>query len=133
MKKLVILCLLCLFGMVSTASAQYAGGDGEGHVNTLLSTSFPAFLNLFTGTDGDGYDDASSEPSDAATRYVAPSGEDAFNNCTDQTQPCVTIAQAVSQANPGDTLDLAAGTYTLSMSLLIDKALTIQGQGVVVQ
>ena len=32
----------------------------------------------------------------------------------------------------GDTLDLAAGTYN-EPGLVIDKALTIQGQGVVVQ
>lgn len=132
MKKLFSLCLLCLFGMVSTASAQYAGGDGEGHANTLQSTSFPAFLNLFTGSDGDGYDDASSEPSGAATRYVALIGDDAFNNCTEQTEPCATLAQAVTQANPGDTINLAAGTYA-APGFVIDKALIIEGAGSIVQ
>ena len=43
------------------------------------------------------------------------------------------VAISVSQANASDTIDLAAGIYTLSLSLLIDKALTIQGEGVVVQ
>lgn len=69
----------------------------------------------------------------SATRYVATDGRDTFNNCTVEADACDTIAHAVSQANAGDTIDLAAGIYTLSVSLLIDKALTIQGQGVVVQ
>ena len=39
---------------------------------------------------------------------------------------------AVSQANDGDTLDIAAGVY-LEPGLVIDKELTIQGAGVVVR
>ena len=67
------------------------------------------------------------------TRYVATNGSDTGNDCTNAANRCATLAHAVSQANAGDTIDMAAGTYTLSMSLLIDKALNIQGQGVIVQ
>ena len=108
MKKLVGLCLLCVFGVVPSASAQYMGGSG------------------------DGYDSASSEPLGSTTRYVAPTGSNAFNNCTDQAHPCATIAHAVSHANDGDTLNLAGGTYN-EPGLTIEKELNIEGQGVIVQ
>ena len=65
-------------------------------------------------------------------RYVATIGSDAGNDCINPVMPCATIAHAVSEANPGDTLDLADGTYNES-SLVITKAVNIQGQGVVVQ
>ncbi len=66
------------------------------------------------------------------TRYVAPTGSDTGNNdCTTAATPCQTIAHAVGQANDGDTLDLAAGTYN-EPSLVIEKHLMIEGQGVVV-
>lgn len=72
------------------------------------------------------------DPPPTVTRYVAPMGSDACNACTDASEPCATLAHAVSQANNGDTLDLAAGTYN-ETGLLIEKALLLQGQGVVVQ
>ena len=155
MKKLTSLCLLCVFGVVPGASAQFAGGDGydsatlatsfpfeqvnfytggdgDGYDSATLAMSFPAFVNLYTGGDGDGYDSRTSEPSGTTTRYVATDGRDAFNNCTVQADACATIAHAVNRANAGDILDLAAGTYT-EPGLVIDKALNIQGAGVIVQ
>ena len=133
MKKLVGLCLLCVLGIVPGASAQFAGGDGDGYDTVTLAMSFPAFVNLYTGGSGDGYDSRTSEPSGNTTRYVvATDGRDAFNNCTVQADACATIAHAVNRANAGDTLDLAAGIYT-EPGLVIDKALNIQGAGVVVQ
>jgi hypothetical protein len=72
-----------------------------------------------------------SSPS-AVTRYVAPTGNDTGNDCTNPANPCATIAHAVAQANDGDTLDLAEGTY-VEPGLVIDKNLLIQGQGVVVR
>ena len=107
MKKLTTLCLLCVLGIVPGVSAQFVGGDG------------------------DGYDSKTSEPSGTTTRYVATDGRNAFNNCTVQADACATLAHAVNRANAGDTLDLAAGTY--DESLVIDKALNIQGAGVIVQ
>ena len=67
----------------------------------------------------------------SVTRYVAPTGNDAGNNCTDANNPCLTIAHAVDQANPGETLHIASGTYA-EPGLVIDKRLRVLGQGIVV-
>ncbi len=66
------------------------------------------------------------------TRYVATGGDDMGNDCTHPGSPCATIGHAVSQANDGETIDVAAGTYT-EPGLIIEKKLIIQGPGVVVQ
>ncbi|HZD70216.1 MAG TPA: right-handed parallel beta-helix repeat-containing protein [Actinomycetes bacterium] len=58
----------------------------------------------------------------AATRLVSPSGTDA-GDCV--VSPCATIGYAVSQANAGDTISVAAGTYT--ESVLIQKQLALVG------
>ncbi len=58
--------------------------------------------------------------------------DDAGNDCTNPSNKCATLAHAVNQANAGDTINLDAGTYN-EPGLVIDKALNIQGQGVVVQ
>jgi len=68
----------------------------------------------------------------STTRYVATSGTDIGNDCTDAQNPCATLPHAVNQANPGDVIELAAGTYD-GLGLLIEKALTLQGEGVVVE
>lgn len=86
-------------------------------------------VGVSDASDGDFTIDAPG----SVTRYVAPTGSDTDNDCTDPLNPCATLAHAVSEADDGDTIDLAPGTYTLSMSVLIDKALNIQGQGVIVQ
>jgi len=65
------------------------------------------------------------------TRYVAIDGSDDGNDCTNSLYPCATLAHAVSQANDGDIIDLAAGTY--DETVVIVKKLILQGQGVVVQ
>jgi streptogramin lyase len=68
----------------------------------------------------------------SVTRYVAPTGTDAGNDCTVVSNPCATIAYAVAQANGGDIIHLASGVYHES-GLFIDKALIVVGRGAVVQ
>ena len=55
----------------------------------------------------------------AAIRYVAPTGTDGANDCTNPASPCATIGHALTQAAvEGDTISMVPGTYT--ESLVID-------------
>jgi parallel beta-helix repeat protein len=56
------------------------------------------------------------------TRHVSPTGTDA-GDCT--ASPCRTISYAVGQANAGDTISVAAGTYAESVS--VTKTLKLIG------
>ena len=60
-------------------------------------------------------------------RHVSTGGTDA-GNCV--SSPCRTIGYAVGQANPGDTVSVAAGTY--AESVLVQKRLTLSGNGATV-
>ena len=61
----------------------------------------------------------------AVDRYVATTGVDT-PSCLVQASPCKTITYAISQSNPiGDTINVAAGTYT--EQVIINKALTLKG------
>lgn len=66
----------------------------------------------------------------AGDRYVDPLTGSDTGDCSNNAAPCLTIAYAVAQAAAGDTVHLAAGTYTgpgnqhviLSQSVIIDGA-----------
>ncbi|RMF02855.1 MAG: hypothetical protein D6768_07270, partial [Chloroflexi bacterium] len=61
------------------------------------------------------------------TYYVAPNGDDA-NDCLSPASPCAAITAAVGKAADGDSIALAAGTYT--ETLVLTKSLTLLGAGV---
>lgn len=60
-------------------------------------------------------------------RYVSPSGTDS-GDCADIQEPCRSIAYAITQAAPGDTIILEAGTYNES-AIIVTKDLFIFGKG----
>ncbi|MEW5961724.1 MAG: right-handed parallel beta-helix repeat-containing protein, partial [Chloroflexota bacterium] len=67
-------------------------------------------------------------------RYVAPTGADGLNPCTNPGQPCATVQHAVDMANPGDEIRVAAGAYTgisqrqgITQVVYIDKPVSVRG------
>ncbi len=70
-----------------------------------------------------GANDTPPPPSD--TRYVAPNGSDAGNDCLDDLAPCRTIQHAINQAFGGETVQIAAGTYV--ENVILAKNVTLQG------
>jgi hypothetical protein len=65
---------------------------------------------------------------EAATRFVATTGSDeASNTCLSAADPCQTVQRAITEAEAGDTVSIAAGTYVGEFQL--NKALTLVGQG----
>ena len=77
-----------------------------------------------------------------ATRYVAATGSDAANDCSNGGTPCATIQVAVDVAAAGEDIRVAEGTYSGSAVVIvnrsgtnysykqvvfIDKALTLRG------
>ena len=63
----------------------------------------------------------------AAIRYVAPGGSDVANDCLTMGSPCATIAHALSEADQGDTISLALGTYTEGGIDITKPFVTIEG------
>ena len=63
----------------------------------------------------------------AADRYVDPAGVDAGNNCSALATPCATLQHANDQSVANDTIHVAAGLYTVSGLVTINKTLTLLG------
>jgi hypothetical protein len=57
---------------------------------------------------------AAAALANGGTRYVArpPDGDDSSNDCTNPANPCATVQHAVDVANAGETIKVAAGSYT---------------------
>ncbi|MCC5865581.1 MAG: hypothetical protein JJU31_10715 [Wenzhouxiangella sp.] len=58
-------------------------------------------------------------------RFVATTGSNGGNTCMNAATPCASVGHAISQANAGDRVRVAAGTYT--ESLTIDRHIEISG------
>ena len=63
---------------------------------------------------------------DVRTLYVKSSGGDNRRTCLDIVNPCRTIAKAVENARPGDTIIVAHGDYLENVR--ISKAITLKAQ-----
>lgn len=65
------------------------------------------------------------------TRYVDASGGTDTGDCSSSGSPCKTITYAVSQAQSGDIVEVAAGTYNTSLgesaTITLNKQLTLKG------
>jgi len=53
-------------------------------------------------------------------------GDDTGSDCLDSASPCQTITYAISEAMDGDTLVIAAGTYSENLEIA-EKTLTLRG------
>lgn len=60
------------------------------------------------------------------TIYVSPTGDDSNTGATDS--PVKTLMKALELATAKDSIKLAKGTYVLSSQLVIDKAITLEGE-----
>src|SRR5215471_9861060 len=61
----------------------------------------------------------------ATNRFVAVGGSDMSNDCSNSLTPCGSIQHAVDQSASGDTINVAAGTYT--EHVIVSQNVTIQG------
>jgi large repetitive protein len=114
------------FGLLLGSPAVDAGND------TICSASPVGNLDQrgFSRLRGAHCDIGSYE---RAFRYVATTGSDTANNCTDSLSPCQTIHYAIGQAVSGDAIYIVAGTYTgtdsSDTSIQLLKSLEIIGAG----
>ncbi|HMB93597.1 MAG TPA: hypothetical protein VKP65_22285, partial [Rhodothermales bacterium] len=119
-----VMSLGCSATHVDAANAVLQAAADLGYSGTDISTIFDVFAN------NTGY--PVTAPSVPGMRFVATTGSDTTNDCASPITPCATLARAVDQATPGDTIDLAPGTYN-EPGLLITKNVHVQGEDVVVQ
>jgi sugar lactone lactonase YvrE len=112
-----------------TTSTSNTGGRSASTLNTPFKISYDPALDLLWVADMYNhrvlaYGTLAPPPS---TGYVATTGADT-GNCGYSANPCASITYAISQAVAGNTIEIAAGTYT-EAGIIIDKDLTLTGAG----
>jgi hypothetical protein len=60
--------------------------------------------------------------------YVRSGGNDS-HDCLSVSTACLTLMAAVGKATPGSTVDIGAGTFAVSSSIVVDKNLVLRGAG----
>lgn len=68
-----------------------------------------------------------NQPCTDRTRYVAVNGNNSMNDCLLPGNPCQTIQYAVDVANTNDTIQVAAGLYTLASPVSVPIGLYFRG------
>jgi len=97
-----------------TAELDYASSSSSSSTSESSSSS----------TSESSYSSSSSS-SGPITRYVATDGNDANDGLTPAT-PKLTVQSAVDASDAGDIVQVAAGEYTVTTAIVVDKALTIR-------
>lgn len=106
-------------------------------------SDFTGNVDAFTITTASGSTTYDFEPCVSAPEYVAPTGNDTSNDCTNSLAPCATIQHAIDASCTGDTINVYPGTYAQDeangrnpdtggaggndFNIFVNKALTIQG------
>ena len=62
----------------------------------------------------------------ATDRYIATTGSDA-TDCSNNASPCLTLSYTINQSLDSDTIHVAAGTYSASSVINVNKTLTFLG------
>ena len=101
-------------------------GPGTGGLLLKAGAPWPSFDgNVDALTVGVLGADTTYDFEPCATRHVATTGSDAANDCYDGGAPCATIQHAIAVACPGDTIEVASGSYVENVTLA--KSVTIEG------
>jgi len=97
----------------------------------IVTNTADANVSTANNLDQRGKDHPSdSEGNGSVTRYVATTGSDSGNDCTVSGSPCATVIHAVQEAFSGDTVSIAAGTYTETGHINVPNDLQFVGAGV---
>lgn len=97
--------MLAAVAIVTTACPPETGTPPE-ETTTTTTTSTTTTSTTTTSTTT-----TTLPPDDPNGRYVATTGDDTANDCAASATPCLTVNHAVGQADAGDTVYVAAGTY----------------------
>ncbi|HQX33044.1 MAG TPA: MBG domain-containing protein [Dokdonella sp.] len=108
------------------AGFAYLTGLQQPNGQILVKTGAPANSDGGVETGGEAVE-AFAVVNFAPDRYVATTGNDSANNCSNPATPCLTIAHAIVVADPYDNVHIAAGSY--AVNLVINKPLHFIGAG----
>lgn len=103
-------------GIVDRTSIEIAGLGVESTLRTGSSTRT---------LEGDGSNNGVARPL-AGPWFVATTGND-LNDCLSLATACLTLQAAINKASSGDTINVAAGTYSVVGVVGVNKTLTING------
>ncbi len=116
-------------GTITSVSWNYGDGSPVGTADGPHTYTAPGnYVATLTIADNNGAIDTDTVAITVTEappgRYVATTGTDT-GDCSSNVSPCLTINYAVGQADPGDTVFVAAGSYP--EDVVVTKDLTLSG------